>query len=241
MNWDHIRTIAVGTALLLAASTTAGQERTAPTAYTEWKAYHGGPDNLHYSSLSQISRDNVHKLTQAWTYDTGDAFKGSELQCNPIMVNGMLYATSPKARLFALDAATGKLRWSFDPHHGEKISSFFRLRGVMYWESGKDRRIFYAVRQHLYAINAMTGKPVKGFGQRGRIDLRERLGRDPETLSVTVNTPGIIHKDLLILGSVVPEDLPSAPGDIRAFDARTGKVRWTFHTIPHPGEFGYDT
>src|SRR3970282_783647 len=98
----------------------------------------GGPENLQYSSLKQINRENVRQLAVAWTFDTGDAFKGSELQCNPVIANGMLYATSPKARLFALDAATGKLRWSFDPHRGEKISSFFRLRGVTYWESGKD-------------------------------------------------------------------------------------------------------
>jgi quinoprotein glucose dehydrogenase len=229
------------TLLLLVMPFARGQERSAPAGRTEWKAYHGGPDNLHYSSLNQINRDNVHQLTQAWTFDTGDAFKGSELQCNPVIANGMVYATSPKARLFALDAATGKLRWTFDPHHGEKVSSFFRLRGVMYWESGKDRRIFYAVRQHLYAINAMTGKPVKSFGRDGRIDLREGLGRDIETHSVTANTPGVVYKDLLILGSAVSEDLPAAPGDIRAFDVRTGKVRWTFHTIPHPGEFGYET
>ena len=218
-----------------------GQERTAPAGYTQWKGYHGGPENLHYSSLKQINRENVHKLAVAWTFDTGDAFKGSELQCNPVIANGLLYATSPKARLFALDAATGKLRWSFDPHHGEKNSGSFRIRGITYWESGKDRRIFYAVRQYLYAMNAMTGKPVKSFGKDGRIDLREGLGRDPATLTVSANTPGVIYKDLLILGSIVPEDLPSSPGDIRAFDVRTGATRWTFHTIPHPGEFGYDT
>lgn len=232
----------VGTALLFLPITFAqGQERTAPWGYTEWRAYHGGPENLHYSSLKQIDRTNVPKLTVAWTYDTGDVFQGSELQCNPVIANGLLYATSPKARLFALDAATGILRWSFDPHHGEKDSSVFRIRGTTYWESGNDRRIFYAVRQYLYAINAMTGKPIKTFGQGGRVDLREGLGRDPATVSVSANTPGIIYNDLLIIGSLVSEDLPAAPGDIRAFDVRTGKIRWTFHTIPRQGEFGYDT
>ena len=237
----HLKGFVSAALVLVAISLASGQERTAPLHRTEWKAYHGGPDNLHYSSLKQINRDNVHQLTVAWSYDTGDAFKGSELQVNPVIANGMLYAITPRARLFALDAATGKLRWSFDPHHGEKDSGSFRLRGVTYWESGKDRRIFYAVRQHLYAINAMSGKPVKSFGQGGHIDLREGLGRDPATLSVSSNTPGVVYKDLLILGSVVPEDLPSAPGDIRAFDVRTGKIRWSFHSIPHPGEFGYET
>ncbi len=227
--------------MLLIPTLSAAQNRVAPTDRTDWKAYHGSRDNMHYSSLKQISRENVHKLAVAWTFDTGDAFKGSELQCNPIMANGMVYATSPKARLFALDAATGKLRWMFDPHHGETNGGFFRLRGVMYWESGKDRRLFYAVRQYLYAINAMNGKVITSFGHDGRIDLREGLGRDIQTNSVSVNTPGIVYKDLLILGSVVSEDLPAAPGDIRAIDVRTGKVRWTFHTIPHPGEFGYET
>jgi quinoprotein glucose dehydrogenase len=227
--------------LILVVSPLYAQERTAPAGRTDWRAYHGSQDNLHYSGLKQINRENVHKLAVVWTYDTGDAFKGSELQCNPIVANGMLYGTTPRARLFALDAATGKLRWSFDARRGEKDAGFFRLRGVMYWESGKDKRIFYAVRHHLYAIHALTGKPVRSFGQNGRIDLREGLGRDIETHAVTANTPGVVYKDLLILGSAVSEDLPAAPGDIRAFDARTGRVRWTFHTIPHPGEFGYDT
>ncbi len=238
---NYIRPIAFGMALFLAASPALAQVRTAPAGYTEWKVYHGGPENIHYSSLNQINRDNVHQLKVAWTFDTGDAFQGSELQCNPVIANGMLYATSPRARLFALDAATGKVRWKFDPHRGEQTSGFFRIRGVTYWEFGKDRRIFYAVRPYLYAINAMTGKPVKTFGQGGRVDLREGLGRDTGTVSVSANTPGVIYKDLLILGSLVSEDLPAAPGDIRAFDVRTGEVRWTFHTIPREGEFGYET
>ncbi|MBI4165297.1 MAG: PQQ-binding-like beta-propeller repeat protein [Acidobacteria bacterium] len=227
--------------LLLAVPFAWSQERTAPVGYTEWKVYHGSPESIHYSNLNQINRDNVHKLAVAWTFDTGDAFKGSELQCNPVIAHGVLYATSPKARLFALDAATGKVRWIFDPYHGEKNSGLYRIRGITYWEWGKDRRIFYAVRQYLYAINATTGKPVKSFGKDGRIDLREGLGRNPETVTVSINTPGIIYKDLLIMGSLVSEDLPAAPGDIRAIDVRTGKLRWIFHTIPHPGELGYET
>lgn len=227
--------------LVLSIPSVFAQVRTAPKGYTEWKAYHGGPENIHYSNLNQINRDNVHKLAVAWTFDTGDSFKGSELQCNPVIANGMVYATSPKGRLFGLDAATGKLKWSFNPLKGQKVISFFRTRGVAYWESGKDRRIFFALRHYLYAINAMNGKLVKSFGMNGRVDLREGLGRDPETLTISANTPGIIYKDMLILGSNLPEDLPAPPGDIRAFDVRTGKILWTFHTIPRPGEFGYET
>ena len=149
---------------------------------------------------------------------------------------------SPKLRVFALDAATGTLKWSFDPNKDAKTPSRTRIRGLMYWERGNERRIYFGARHWLYALDAATGQPIPGFGQNGRIDLREGFdGRDPRTLSVGVNTPGVVYNDLLILGSVVPEGLPSAPGDIRAFDVHTGKARWSFHTIPHPGELGYDT
>ncbi|MDW8353331.1 MAG: PQQ-binding-like beta-propeller repeat protein [Bryobacterales bacterium] len=212
--------------------------RTAPASgYRDWRVYGGGPESIRYSALRQIHRGNVHKLRVAWTYDTGDAFEGSEMQCNPIVVDGVLYATTPKLRVIALDAATGKLLWRFDPHGGAPVRTRFRNRGVTY----ANGRIYVAVRQWLYALDAKTGKPVPSFGRNGRIDLREGLGRDPYTLSVSATTPGIVYRDLLILGSIVPEDLPSAPGHIRAYDLKTGKLRWIFRTIPHPGEFGYET
>ncbi len=202
-----------------------------------WPAYGGGPDGTRYSALDQINRSNVHRLQVAWTYDTGDAFAGSEMQCNPIVVDGMLYATTPKLRVIALDAATGKLRWSFDPHQGRKVTSRFRTRGLVYARG----RIYVAARHWLWALNARTGAPVESFGTGGKVDLREGLGRDPRELSVSANTPGVAFRDLLILGSVVNEDLPAAPGHIRAYDLTSGKLRWTFRTIPQPGEFGYDT
>jgi quinoprotein glucose dehydrogenase len=208
----------------------------------DWPYYGGDPTQTRYSTLTQITRDNVKNLKVAWTYDTHDAFKGSEMQCQPVVAHGVLYATSPTLRVFALDAATGKEAWSFDPYNGVKPTSHTRIRGLMYWERGDDRRIYFAARHWLYALDARTGKPLTTFGQDGRIDLREGFeGRDPRALSVGVNTPGIFYRDLLILGSIVPEGLPSAPGDIRAFDVNTGKQKWSFHTIPHPGEFGYDT
>jgi quinoprotein glucose dehydrogenase len=208
--------------------------------YRTWSVYNGGPDSIHYSRLTQINPGNVRQLLPVWTYETGDAFgngqTSSELECNPIVIDGVLYATTPKMRLIALDAADGKLLWNFNPHEGHAVRTKQRSRGVTYWAAGNDRRIFTVANQYLYALDARTGTPVPGFGISGRVDLREGLGRDPEQLSVTDLTPGIVYKDLIILGST-----GFAPGDIRAFDARTGEMRWSFHTIPHPGEPGFET
>ena len=210
-------------------------------AQQDWRVYAGNSAGTRYSTLSQINRQNATRLQIAWSYDTGDAFANSEMQCNPIMVDGVLYATTPKLRVIALDAATGKLRWSFEPPAHEKVIGKLRNRGVTYWTDGSARRIFVVARNYLYSVDALTGKAVASFGDNGRVDLRQGLGREPQSVSISATTPGIIYRDLLILGSILPETLPAAPGDIRAFDVRTGKVRWTFHTIPHPGEFGYDT
>jgi quinoprotein glucose dehydrogenase len=214
------------------------QARTVPgSGYREWTVYGGTPESIRYSTLDQVNPSNVRNLRLAWRYDSGDEFEGSEMQCNPIIINGILYATTPKLRVIALDATNGKLLWDFNPNQDPEVKTKTRIRGLSYWQG----QLYFAYRHHLYAISARNGKPVKGFGHRGRIDLREGLGRDPETLNVSVNTPGVVYKDLLILGSIVSEDLPAAPGDIRAFDVRTGRLRWSFRTIPHPGEFGYDT
>jgi|SRR5579863_10359728 len=215
--------------------------QTPKTGYREWRVYGGGPDNIRYSKLDQINRGNVQNLEVAWTFDTGDAFAGSEMQCNPIVADGVVFATTPKLRVIALDAATGKLRWSFDPNGGAKMIQHVRNRGVTYWEHGGDRRIFFVSRHFLHALDAGTGKLISGFGNSGRVDLRQGLGRDPQEVSISATTPGVIYRDLLILGSIMSEDLPAPPGDIRAYDVRTGKLRWSFHTIPHPGELGYET
>jgi quinoprotein glucose dehydrogenase len=227
--------------LLVVHLTSSGQRMSSSSDYSDWKVYGGAPDNIHYSTLRQINRDNVRNLAVAWTYDSGDAFPESEMECNPIVVHGTLFATTPKLRLIAVDAASGQLRWSFDPNQGEEVATKLRNRGVTYWEDGTDRRVFLVARQYLYAIDAASGKPITSFGDSGRVDLREGLGRDPKTQSISATSPGVVYKDLLILGSIVSEDLPASPGDIRAFDVHTGKIRWTFHTIPHPGEYGYDT
>ncbi|HWQ33031.1 MAG TPA: PQQ-binding-like beta-propeller repeat protein [Blastocatellia bacterium] len=219
----------------------AAQQKTAGDRYREWRMFGGGPENIHYSALRQITRDNVSQLKVAWIYDTGDAFRDSEMQCNPVIVDGVLYATTPRVRVIALNAATSELKWSFDPSEGKKATGKMRNRGVNYWQSGNDKRIFFGFRNRLYALDAVTGQLVKAFGEAGRVDLREGLGRDPQGVTITLTTPGVIYEDLLIIGSLVSEALPSAPGHIRAYDVRTGKLRWTFRTIPQPGEPGYDT
>lgn len=220
-----------------------GQPRKAVPAsqYSGWGAYHGGPENLHYSTLGQITPANVAKLKVAWTLDTGDAFEGSEIQCNPLVLNGVIYATSPKLRVMAIDGATGKEIWSFNPYEGAPVRSKQRNRGLMHWTDGKQSRLYVAAQYKLYSLDLKTGRPDAAFGGQGWIDLRDDLGRPKEGMSVGLTTPGVVYGDLLIIGSICSEGLPAAPGDIRAYDARTGKLRWAFHTIPHPGEFGHDT
>jgi quinoprotein glucose dehydrogenase len=201
----------------------------------DWAAYGGAPENNHYSRLAQINRANVKRLVMAWSFDTQEE---GGLQTSPILVDGVLYGITPTQKIFALDAATGKLLWKFD----SGIRGTQPDRGLAYWADGKDKRIVVAVMNFLYALDAATGKPISSFAKEGRIDLRENLGREPASAqSIDLTSPAVVYKDLLIVGGRNPETLPAPPGDIRAYDVRTGKLRWSFHTIPHPGEFGYDT
>ncbi len=208
---------------------------TAQKATHDWPAYGGGPTDIRYSPLNQINRSNVAQLKLAWSYDTADG--SGDPQTQPIVVGRVLYGITPKHKVIALDAATGKLLWLFD----SGIAGSGPNRSLVYWSSGDDHRIFAAVKNFVYALDAGSGKAIPAFGQNGRIDLREDLGRDPSRQSIVLTSPGVIYKDLLIVGGRLPEALPAPPGDIRAYDVRTGKMRWSFHTIPHPGEFGYDT
>jgi quinoprotein glucose dehydrogenase len=210
-------------------------------SYSTWSVYRGDPGNSAYSSLDQINTSNVNQLEVAWTYNSGDAEEGnrSTIQCNPIIVNGRMYVTSPKLKLIALNAANGKEIWKFDPFDSTEAAGV--NRGVTYWEENGDKRIFFTASQYLYAINADDGTIVSSFGSNGRVDLREGLGREASKLAVSATTPGIIYRDVLIQGSALGEGYDAAPGFIRAYDVRTGKIVWTFHTIPQPGEFGYDT
>ena len=217
--------------LALVQATTPAQPADVP-----W-ALNGGVDNIRYSPLTEINRDNVAKLQVAWTYDSHDASRASEMQSNPIVIDGVLYATTPTLKVVAVDAANGKEIWKFDPSGGATATARFRHRGVTVHKD----RVFVSYRSFLYALDKKTGQPIPSFGTAGRIDLREGLDQPAQGLSVSASTPGSIFEDLLILGTSVPETLPGSPGHIRAFDVNTGKVRWIFHTIPKPGEMGYDT
>ncbi len=205
-------------------------------ADVDWPV-NGGPYNIRYSPLAQVNRDNVAQLSVAWSYDSHDSFKDSEMQSNPIVVDGMLYATTPTMHVVALDATSGRELWNFDPSGGSSLQRRFRQRGVTVFED----RVFVTYRNFLFALDRKSGIPIEGFGRGGKIDLREGLGRPAETLSVSASSPGVIYEDLLILGSTVPETLPGSPGHIRAFDVHTGQMRWIFHTIPWHGEYGYET
>ncbi len=197
----------------------------------------GGLDNIRYSPLTQINRGNVGRLRVAWTYDSHDAFQGSEMQSNPIVVDGVLYATTPTLSVVAVDAEKGRELWRFDPSGGSAARTRFRHRGV----TVHDDRVLFTYRNYLYALDKRTGAPIASFGANGRVDLRDGLDQPADRISISASTPGVIFEDLFIMGSTVPETLPGSPGHIRAFDVRTGALRWIFHTIPHPGEFGYDT
>src|SRR5262245_48180443 len=173
----------------------------------DWPVYGGSTDNIHYTKLSQITPANVRNLQVAWTYETHDEFQGSEMQANPIVVDGVLYATTPKLKVFALDAATGRELWKFDPTPGQTRTPRYRHRGVVVHKD----RVFVTQRNRLWALDRKTGQPILTFGDSGRVDLRQGLGRNAENLSVSASSPGVVFEDVLIIGSSVAESLPSAP------------------------------
>lgn len=200
----------------------------------DWPAYNGGRDGDHYSRLAQIDRTNVKRLELAWTYDSGE--KGS-VQTNPLIVGRTLYAYTPTQKVVALDAATGALKWKFD----SGINGTQPARGLTWWADGKESRLFAGVMNFLYCLDPATGKPIESFGENGRIDLRKGLREPYEQQSIALTTPGIVYKDMIIVGGRNPETHPAPPGDVRAFDVHTGQLRWVFHTIPRPGEAGSET
>lgn len=234
MKWIKRAGIAALMGLCVLGSVHAGPCQDAEKSTADWPMIGGSPGNSHYSTLKQINRSNVQKLQVAWEFDTGQP---GGLETTPIVVDGILYAFTPSQQLIALDGATGKLLWKFD----STIKGTQPDRGIAYWADGKEKRLLASVMNFVYALDLATGKPIPSFGKNGRIDLREGLGREPALQSVALTSPGVIYKDLLIVGGRNPETLPAPPGDIRAYDVRTGALRWSFHTIPHPGEFGYET
>jgi glucose dehydrogenase len=200
----------------------------------DWPIYGGQSDNDHYSALTQINRKTVAGLRIAWTMDTHEQ---GGLQTSPLVVGHVLYGYTPSQKVIALDAATGMPLWTFD----SGIRGTQPDRGLTYWHQGSEARLFAGVMQYLYALDPATGKPIQSFGEGGRVDLRKQLRGDFEKQSIVLTTPGVLYKDLIIVGGRNPETHPAPPGDIRAYDVRTGALRWSFHTIPHPGEEGYNT
>ena len=216
----------------------------------EWPHYGGDLGGTKYSSLDQINRQNVTQLTLAWSYHTGDISDGSvypvrsSFECTPLVSDGAMYLTTPFSRVVALEAETGKFLWDFDPHIDKgRPYNLFVNRGVALWRSGKDRRIFLGTLDgRLFAINTLDGKPVESFGQNGMIDLRKGCADKFPGRFYGMTSPPLVYKDLVITGSMVPDATPEGPsGDVRAFDAHTGKLVWRFHTIPQAGEFGNET
>ena len=218
--------------------TRTGSDGSVTAEHAAWRDYAGAADAAQYSALDQINRSNVSQLRVAWTYPTGD---GSKYLFNPVVVDRTMYVLARNNSIVALDAATGLQLWV---HAGGTKAHLITNRGINYWESSdhSERRLLFAVDNFLQAIDARTGESITTFGVNGRVDLRDGLGRDPRSLTlVQSTTPGRVFEDLLILGSATNEEYESGPGDIRAFNVRTGRLVWTFHTVPHPGELGYDT
>ncbi len=203
-------------------------------AGADWSVYGGGPEGTRNSSLTQITKTNVKDLAPAWTYAMQEA---GDPQTHPLAIGGIVYAYTPTLKTIALDGATGKLLWTFAPG----IKGQGAQRGLAYWSDGREKRLFASCMYLLFALDPATGRPIDDFGDHGHIDLRKGMGRDPESFYLSLTTPGVIWKDMIITGFRTGESAPAAPGMIRAFDVRSGKLRWSFHTIPEAGRPGSRT
>jgi quinoprotein glucose dehydrogenase len=198
-----------------------------------WTGFGNGPDNSRYFPSRQIDKSNVTRLQPVWTYPFGDT--GG----NPIVVRGVIYGRGRNGSIVAIDAKTGKELWVRENMNG------MTQRGMMYWESpdARDRRLIFSMNDLLQELDAQTGKGITSFGSDGAVDLRVGIdGRDPASIAnISSRTPGEVFENLILVGGFTGEEYMSPPGDLRAYDVRSGKVVWTFHTVPRPGEFGYDT
>ena len=220
---------------VLCVAVLAAQLGHAQTARTTWMEYGGGPDNARHITLDQINKSNLDQLTAAWTYPTQDNIS---YVFGPLVVDNTAYVLARNNSLVALDATTGQEIWVHEGLTG------IAPRGINYWESKdrSDRRLLFQMNSYLQAIDARTGKSITSFGTDGAVNLREGLGRDPATIVKTQSSnPGKVFENLIILGSAAGENYMAPAGDLRAYDVVTGKLAWQFHTIPHPGEFGYET
>jgi quinoprotein glucose dehydrogenase len=216
--------------------------QTANQKTNNWSTYKADSKSSSYSALNQVNKTNVSQLKLAWTFRFKDALPGartSRSQANPIVIDGLMYIPSGRNRIYAINSTTGEQVWSFDPFSGAQGGGV--SRGVTYWKDGKDKRILFTAGNNLFSLDALTGKLIKDFGNDGKVNLNIGMRGDPEKISVVPSSPGIVYKDLYILGTAVSELYGAEPGYQRAYNIRTGKLVWTFHTIPHPGEFGYDT
>lgn len=204
-----------------------------------WEVYRGTAAAHQFSDLHQINKQNVHLLEPAWIFNTGDNVERSPMECNPIIIGNVIYLTSAGLDLIALNAESGDPIWRFAVEEGGKVTGV--NRGVTYFDDGEGGRIFFSAGFYLYAIHAETGRPLEEFGDGGKIDMRENMGKDPTDLSVTLTSPAIVYEDLIIIGSSTGEGYDASPGHIRAYNGYSGQLVWIFHTIPQEGDFGYDT
>ena len=210
----------------------------------DWAHYLGDNSSSQFKYFDEINKSNASQLKVAWTYNSLiDTSQQTQIQTNPLIIDGILYGVSPMLHLFALDAATGKEIWRFNPNEDAFKGSFLGgvIRGLVYHEQNNTPTIMYSPGHYLFSVNAKTGEPISGFGEGGKVNLKDGYDRDMTDYYMTANTPGVVYKDLYILGNRVSESTGAFPGHLRAFDLTTGEIRWTFHTIPQPGEFGYDT
>jgi glucose dehydrogenase len=230
--------IVCGTAAATLRRATASSERN-----VDWGVYRGDQRGTQYSPLAQIHAANVHKLAPVWEYHTRDATERSTMHVNPIIVNGLMYVTTPSLKAVALNPVTGREVWVFDPSAHNEGHAVLRLRnrGVVYWRGTEGERLFHFVRDRVYALDAKSGQLIVSFGQGGFIDLRDNLGVDPARVGLEMTSPGAVYKNYLIVGSRVNESYDASPGHIRAYDTVTGQLKWIFHTIPREGELGHDT
>lgn len=234
-------TAAASSALLLSATGTENVSRPAALPDTDWREYLGDSGRTHFSALAQIDRSNVAQLKPAWEYRTAEP---GEVQCNPLIVRGVLYGVTAAGNVFALDAATGGEHWKFEPDRsgdGARPNALRIVRGLTYWEAGDERRLLVAAGAWLVALDPATGKPVETFGENGRVSLKTGLGPGAANKYVISTTPGALYRDLIIMPLRLSEAADAAPGFVQAFNVRTGKLAWVFRTIPGPGEFGHET
>ena len=220
-------------------------EKSFSGAGSEWRFYGGDQGASRYSPLDQINLFNVHRLKPAWIHHTGDKLDRPKtmIQCTPIVIGDAMYLTTARLQVRALNAATGEVLWNFDPYAGQRSSRARGVnRGVTYFEDGRDKRIFAAIQEKLFCLDARTGELIKSFGENGVVDLKQDFDRDMEGLFYKCTSPPVIYEDLILVSGGGGEGpRREGPGHIRGYDVYTGKRRWIFHTIPFPGEFGYET